>query len=455
MTSNRVGQIKTYLLAVDMLMLNLALYIAPIMAHGTGNYETSNYKFQAIFLNFLWVLVIHFRKLYEDFLSQESTLFIQETFNACIVYLLSAGIVTVFSSLSSVAGSYHMLLFMTVTVLFTSFLLLERVIILSLRKTYREKAPHSNVVLLGNQAMLDRVFTSIQENAFMYNVVGTFDLADGNFNNLLNFLSGNTVHEIYCEYGSLPQEDMQRIMTEADRRMIRLRFLFNYPDFVSRNAKLSTGFGQFPVLTFRTEPLQDGLNQLIKRAFDIFFSLFVILFVMSWLTPILAILIKLDSKGPVFFRQLRSGKNNKPFMCFKFRSMYVNGESDTVQATLNDARFTRVGRFLRRTSLDELPQFFNVLFNTMSIVGPRPHMLAHTEKYKQLLDNYMVRHFVKPGITGWAQVSGYRGETKLLAEMERRVQHDVHYLENWSFFLDLKIVFLTIWLLLKREQKAY
>lgn len=206
---------------------------------------------------------------------------------------------------------------------------------------------------------------------------------------------------------------------------------------------------------YESMPLQDGFNQFVKRSLDIVLSIIVILCILSWLTPILALLIKLDSSGPVFFKQLRSGKNNQPFVCYKFRSMYVNDLADIAQATLNDARFTRFGRFLRRTNLDELPQFFNVLINDMSVVGPRPHMLAHTEKYKKLLDNYMVRHFVKPGITGWAQASGYRGETKLLSEMDVRVQHDVYYLENWSFFFDVRIIVLTTWLLLRKDEKAY
>jgi len=196
-------------------------------------------------------------------------------------------------------------------------------------------------------------------------------------------------------------------------------------------------------------------NRIVKRIFDIVFSSLVIVFILSWLFPIIYFLIKMESSGPVFFVQTRSGLNNVPFNCYKFRSMRVNKDSDTVQATKGDSRITKIGAFLRKTSLDELPQFFNVLLGNMSVVGPRPHMLSHTEQYSQLIDQFMVRHFIKPGITGWAQVTGYRGETKLVEEMLGRVEADVWYMENWSFALDLKIIFMTVFKSVYGDAKAY
>ena len=184
-------------------------------------------------------------------------------------------------------------------------------------------------------------------------------------------------------------------------------------------------------------------------------SLAVIVFVFSWLYPVLAILIKFQSRGPVLFKQMRTGRNNKPFACYKFRSMRMNNSSDVRQASVNDDRITPIGRFMRKTSLDEFPQFFNVLMGYMSIIGPRPHMLAHTEQYRKIIDKYMVRQFSKPGISGWAQVNGYRGETKENILMEKRVQHDIQYLENWCLMLDVKIVFLTVINVFKGDEKAY
>jgi len=197
------------------------------------------------------------------------------------------------------------------------------------------------------------------------------------------------------------------------------------------------------------------LSRFFKRLFDIIFSLFVIIFVFSWLCPILAILIKLESRGPVFFIQLRTGKNNQHFKCYKFRSMRVNHEADKKQATRDDHRITKIGAVLRKTSLDELPQFFNVLIGNMSIVGPRPHMIQHTEEYSQLTDKFKVRHSLKPGITGWAQISGLRGEVNNTEAMLKRVDADVWYMKNWSFVLDLKIIFLTFWITLKGDKNAY
>ncbi len=183
---------------------------------------------------------------------------------------------------------------------------------------------------------------------------------------------------------------------------------------------------------------------LSKRMFDFVFALLVVLFVLIWLIPLIAIVIKMESKGPVFFKQPRTGKDGKAFDCFKFRSMRMSDDAHTRQASLGDSRITKSGAFLRRTSLDELPQFLNVLRGEMSVVGPRPHMLKHTEDYSKAIDNFMDRHLVRPGITGLAQVSGYRGETKELESMVNRFNADIHYLRNWSFFLDLRIVLRTV-----------
>ena len=193
----------------------------------------------------------------------------------------------------------------------------------------------------------------------------------------------------------------------------------------------------------------------MKRAFDVVFSLGVIVFVFSWLFPLLGLLVKLSSRGPVFFKQMRLGKDNQEFVCWKFRSMRMNVDADVKQATKNDPRVTAVGRFLRKSNLDEMPQFINVLFGHMSVVGPRPHPLRLNDQYRDIIDKYMVRHFVRPGITGWAQVSGFRGETRTPELMERRVELDVWYLENWSFWLDLKIVVKTVTNMFGKDANAY
>ncbi|KEO72309.1 sugar transferase [Anditalea andensis] len=204
-----------------------------------------------------------------------------------------------------------------------------------------------------------------------------------------------------------------------------------------------------------TRQLEFNSEERAKRIFDFLFALLVVVFLLSWIIPIVAIIIKIDSPGPVFFKQQRSGRYNIPFYCLKFRSMKVNAASDILQASKEDDRITRVGAFIRKTSIDELPQFLNVLMGEMSVVGPRPHMLKHTEEYAQSIENFMDRHDVAPGITGWAQVSGHRGETKEIQAMINRVNADIWYLHNRTFFLDIKIIFLTVWKFTKLNHNAF
>jgi putative colanic acid biosynthesis UDP-glucose lipid carrier transferase len=201
--------------------------------------------------------------------------------------------------------------------------------------------------------------------------------------------------------------------------------------------------------------LDKEVNKRLKRVFDVVFSLIIIVCLLSWLTPLIAILILLESKGPIFFKQKRNGLNYEEFYCYKFRSMHLNPIADLEQVQKNDPRITRVGKFIRKTSIDELPQFFNVLLGDMSVVGPRPHMVSHTEMYAKSVDKFMVRHFIKPGITGLAQTNGFRGEVETEKDIINRVKYDIFYLENWSLLLDIKIIFATVVNAIKGEKKAY
>ena len=209
------------------------------------------------------------------------------------------------------------------------------------------------------------------------------------------------------------------------------------------------------MLSLRDIPLHNPLNALLKRIFDIVFSLAVIFGLLIWIGPLLALLITLESRGPVFFVQKRTGLDNREFNCYKFRSMAMNRDADNLQAGKNDMRVTAIGKFIRKTSIDELPQFYNVLFGNMSVVGPRPHMLKHTDEYAGKVDKFMLRHFVKPGITGLAQVRGYRGEIEKVSDIQNRIKFDIFYIENWSFLLDLKIIVQTVLNVFKGEDKAY
>ena len=268
------------------------------------------------------------------------------------------------------------------------------------------------------------------------------------------FAVQNRIDILYCALPGTRRADITDLMEFCERNTVRFRVIPSAESFIPVVKTSELEFhGQVPVSKLRREPLDNAWGRRMKRAFDVVFSLGVIVFVFSWLFPLLGLLVKLSSRGPVFFKQMRLGKDNQEFVCWKFRSMRMNAEANSKQATKNDPRVTRVGAFLRKSNLDEMPQFINVLFGQMSVVGPRPHPVRLNDRYRDIVDKYMVRHFVRPGITGWAQVNGYRGETNTPELMEKRIQLDVWYLENWSFKLDLKCVLKTVTNMLGGKEK--
>lgn len=262
------------------------------------------------------------------------------------------------------------------------------------------------------------------------------------------------VEEIYSTITPEQNKDIYSLMYESEKECIKFKIVPNLSVFITRDVHIEY-FGELPILSLRSDPLDDVGNRIKKRALDVAVSLFVIVFILSWVIPIIGLLIVLESKGPVFFSQLRTGKNKKSFYCLKFRSMRNNKDADTKQATKNDNRVTKIGAFIRKTSLDEFPQFLNVFKGEMSLVGPRPHMLKHTTDYSKLVDDYMVRQFIKPGITGWAQVNGFRGEISNPDQIKMRIIKDLWYLENWSLWLDVQILFLTIYQVFKGDKQAF
>ena len=277
---------------------------------------------------------------------------------------------------------------------------------------------------------------------------------DFSLQNCFDFVIENNIDEIYFSAKELTNLQIIKLIDFADNNLRELKFIPDNKEIFSKKLKYEY-YDYIPILSLREIPLQEPIYKFLKRVFDIIFSSSVIIFILSWLTPLVAILIKLESKGPVFFKQARNGFNYKEFYCYKFRSMTPNSEANFYQATRGDQRITNIGKFIRKTSIDELPQFFNVLFGDMSVVGPRPHMVSHTDMYAKRIDKFMVRHFVKPGITGLAQISGYRGEVETDKDIIGRVKFDIFYIENWSLLLDLKIIFKTAINAVKGEEKAY
>lgn len=330
-------------------------------------------------------------------------------------------------------------------------------------KAYRRKGYNfARVVIVGTGPTALRLYESMKNDpGFGYAVLGFFDDAPdpafqgsygGNIDDLAEFMAHNDVRQVFFTLSG-HNEALTKVIKIADDNVADFLYVPQIPRKLRRGMELHS-IGTMPVLSIRHNPLKSTLNRIIKRTFDIVVSATFLLFYPLIYIPV-AIGIKLSSPGPVYFKQERTGYRGRSFQCLKFRTMRVNAAADRTQATENDPRKTRFGDFLRRTSIDELPQFINVLKGDMSVVGPRPHMLKHTEEYTRLVDSYMVRHAVKPGITGWAQVNGYRGITDELWKMEKRVECDVWYIENWSLLLDIKIVIRTILNALKKDNNAF
>lgn len=349
---------------------------------------------------------------------------------------------------------------------FAFYLVLSRYIFLRIASYIGSKKRSSNkTIILGNNSFALELAKKLQKANRTISILGSFAESErpenkpefpylGKVDDCIKFAVKNNVTEIYSTLSPEIFPEIYDIAQSAENLCMRFRFVPDIHFFVNKSVYFDN-IDEIPILSLRSEPLEDFGVQVKKRFFDIVFSLMVTVFLLSWLVPIIAILIKLDSKGPVFFLQDRSGKNNQPFKCIKFRSLAVNKESDSKQVTKGDTRITKLGRFLRKSSIDELPQFFNVLKGDMSVVGPRPHMLKHTEEYSSIIMKYMIRHYQKPGVTGYAQVNGFRGEIKTEEQLIKRIEYDVWYIENWSIWLDLKIIIQTVVVTIKGQENAF
>ena len=341
-----------------------------------------------------------------------------------------------------------------------------RVLARELLKYYRKKGRnYKRVIIVGAGKNGMNLYAEMKrEITYGYNVYGFFDdniLLKHTLPNYLgmtheveDFVSKNDIDEIYCTLPNSQDEKIMRIFNFAEKHMIRFYIIPEFSRYMKKRLDLKS-IESVPIMAVRSEPLQFVYNQIIKRTFDMVFSFCFLVTLFPILYFIFGILIKISSPGPIIFKQIRTGIYGKSFNCYKFRSMRKSENANEKQAEKNDPRTTKIGQFLRHSNLDEIPQFYNVLKGEMSVIGPRPHMLKHTELYSSVIDKYMVRHLIKPGISGWAQVNGYRGETKTIEQMEGRVRYDVWYLENWSFILDLKIIMVTILNMFKGEKNAY
>ena len=411
----------------------------------------------------LWILLVSYTNAYKVLRVEKIYMTISKTIKVMMLHVGAVSILLVvlnFDNISRLRMFIFYCLFLILLITFRASLLK------AIKHARKEGFNFKRVIIIGANDMGEKMNNILQRDlSYGYQVMGAFCNQPekkasstlqllGKHDEIENYILNNKIDEMYIALEYQHTHLIPELIALCEKNMIRMKIVPNFQKY-TKSRKVNINFYEnTPVLMLREEPQELASNRIIKKLFDTCFSFLVITLVLTWLFPILILIVKLSSKGPAFFKQHRTGENKETFTCYKFRTMEVNQLADEMQAKKGDPRITKIGAFMRKTNLDEFPQFFNVLFGQMSIVGPRPHMLKHTEQYSALINDYLVRHFAKPGITGWAQVNGFRGETKELIDMKRRVEYDIWYIENWTFLLDLKIIYMTVMNMFKGEKNA-
>lgn len=412
-------------------------------------------------LNTFWYLVFwfvtsFFTKYYEVYRNTRPAEIISKSIKQLLVMDLS--VIAYFHFFAIQLSNRNLIKYL---LLLNIFMLLVKLLIYVLFKIYRSKGGNNrNYIIVGyndETIKFKKILDTRVDYGYIFNdFFGKKNIPEvyGDFSNIKDYVLNNYVDVIFCSLKECSDDQIKEIINFADDRFINVKFIPDNKEILGKNLNIDY-FDYFPVLSMNKSPLDKPINKIIKRSFDIIFSFLVMVCVLSWLVPLLSIAIKIESKGSIFFTQLRNGINYKPFYCYKFRSMRPNKFADSKQVSKGDNRITKIGKILRKSSVDELPQFINVFKGEMSVVGPRPHMIKENERFLKRVDKFMGRHYVKPGITGLAQVKGYRGEIKTDEDIHNRLKYDLHYIENWSFWLDLKIILFTILNVIKGDDKAY
>lgn len=448
---------------LDIFILNLSLLAVRYFFDNTIPAEGITWFFNYwLLFNLSWMAVSWLGDLYQERNILSFHALLQKTLKLYPVWL--SMVLFYFFFIRDIPVTRAFLL-LSITAFFAGLMVIR--LLYSVIRDYFKKSTHliNNVIILGYNELAKKMALYLEAEGINTRVVGFSE----NYNNVkeLSFFpivsqiretirvsKELNVTEVYSTISPEQNKEVYALMEEADKECVHFRFIPDFSYFIKKPVFVEY-FKDMPVLSLRQEPLEDVGNRFIKRVFDFAVSSFVIVFILSWMIPLIGILIYLESPGPIFFAQQRSGKNNRLFSCLKFRSMHINKDSDSKMATRGDARITRIGRFLRKSNLDEFPQFINVWKGEMSLVGPRPHMIKHTQDFSNIVHAYMVRQFLKPGITGWAQTHGYRGEIRKDEDILMRVAYDIWYLENWTLWLDIRIVFLTVYNMFKGEKNAY
>ena len=449
-------------IVLDLVVLNLVFLICQYVFAESIQSNKIQYTYLWFFSNIAWAIGSWGTRIYHDAYIYSFERFSKRTMSTYAYFLALVMLYLFFYKEADISR----LFLVSILSSFAISLLINRFMHLAMQQYFQSK-DHivRKVMIIGYNDRAKKLATYLEEEPLKTEVVGFCEEEEnvnelsvypivGSISDAIEASKQYKVTEIFSTIAPEQQSGIYRLINEADQACIRFRIVPDFNHFIRRPVHLDY-LKDIPVLSLRNEPLDDVGNRIRKRFYDVVVSSLVIIFILSWLILIVGLLIWLESRGPIFFTQQRSGKGGKAFNCLKFRSMKMNKESNEKQATKNDARITRLGSFLRKSSLDEMPQFLNVFMGDMSIVGPRPHMLKHTDEYSKLLNRYMVRHFLKPGITGWAQIHGYRGEIKHMQDINNRVEYDLWYLENWSLWLDTRIILMTAFNMAKGEKNAY
>lgn len=463
MNSEFRKSLKAILMLMDMTMLNLSWLLTYVYFLANQQSLEGNLFFGFLFThNFLWIFLSLVVGLYHEQVVTDFEKFSNKT--AYVYFGWIASILAILFYLNIFTSIIEGLVYFAAFVLFG--ISANRFFYLGIKKYLGLQHDMINrVLILGFNDTAKKLAGYLEEDGFNTKLMGFVENEENmnelttypvyqNIENAVQLAKQLNVHEIFSTITPEQNNIIYQLIRESEDHCLRFKVVPSLSAHFNKSVEIDF-IKDMPVLSMRPDPLEDVGNRMIKRIADVTISGLVIVFILSWMIPLVGILIWIDSRGPIFFSQLRTGLNDTPFYCWKFRTMTVNAESDSKQATKNDARITRLGSFLRKTSIDEFPQFINVFRGQMSLVGPRPHMLKHTSEYSKLVDHYMIRQLLKPGITGWAQVNGLRGEISHPTQIQQRVASDLWYLENWSLLLDLKILFLTFYRVFTGDKHAY
>ncbi len=464
-----INQKSTYYLSLflDLFIVNFSFIAAATLAQSFNILLQRNYMFVLMaIMNFVWYFVSNVIDYYEDFsIRNFSYQFIKILKNTAAQII--TGIIFVFVTKEDLFNRNFILYYSILLVILTS--IRTQVLKIILGQIRSRDKNIKNLIIVGAGEIAKDFHKIISNHSeFGYNFLGFIDngSAEENIENILGhideleqILPQNNIDEVIIALPIFEAEQIDKIIRICNKNGARVYIIPDYFRFLSKKFQVSM-IGNFPIITVRSEPLAEFHWQVVKRTFDIIFSSLVIVFILTWLFPLISILNKIYSNGPLLFIQDRVGANNKIFKCYKFRTMYTNiTQENKFQPTVeNDPRITKIGRFLRKSNIDEIPQFINVLKGKMSIVGPRPHALPYNEIYQNIVEDIKIRSWVKPGISGWAQIHGLRGDAIDIEENKKRtikrIEYDLWYIENWTFWLDIQIILTTIWQMFRGETKA-